>query len=655
MSTKCSATRLAKRSIVCVMLVASLLAGALPASAAPGPPIGPANPPTPANLVLWNRFETEQDVLTSEVGPDVQLVNYIYQNWEEAMIAPAQFGNGLFVNHDTGEGWRNDGANFFAADISQTTLSPERGTIEFWFKFRYDSSTFNHAYFFQSGASLAGHLPGYWSDTCPYNEDMGLSAGWNGWDYGSYGKRFFFDLNWPGAEPGQRVSASAWTPDFSAAPGGAYDFSDGTLMHFGFVWDASGIDGGPDTLRIYVNGSIAATSTETWPTEPAFDPYLYVGSMSNCDPWDTFYNAVKGVTDNLVIWNYAKTDFSDRFDENPLPSITGTVTQTASTTPAVHGTYVDVAASLTNSTGADISNAFALVPIDPDTEFVTGSASGGAFPLNARAAAQLIQERGLQGAEALSGLDLSGKSPEDVVAMGWAGPIAAGETVNFAFAVKVIAMNGEVQHDIAVFDGATYLASIIGDPLTIVDNSTYTHNRSRRFNVDRDTFIEGSDPGAFNGDAQTMWVGFFNQMRPVLHTPLSGIPTDSAVDTAYLYVYVFEGRGFANWATSVIPNVQASPVTIVWMPDATNWFTPWIAPGGDFGPSGPSTNLGSGKIGTWLRLDVTAAAEDMLRSGFNQGFMLTSDDVNGVRYGLATKENWTGYIGYMRIYFRTAE
>ena len=90
-------------------------------------------------------------------------------------------------------------------------------------------------------------------------------------------------------------------------------------MHFGFVWDVSGIDGGPDTLRIYVNGSIAASSTETWPTEPAFDPYLYVGSMSNCDPWDTFYNAVKGVTDNLVIWNYAKTDFSDRFIEGPDP------------------------------------------------------------------------------------------------------------------------------------------------------------------------------------------------------------------------------------------------------------------------------------------------------------------------------------------------
>jgi len=91
------------------------------------------------------------------------------------------------------------------------------------------------------------------------------------------------------------------------------------------------------------------------------------------------------------------------------------------------------------------------------------------------------------------------------------------------------------------------------------------------------------------------------------------------------------------------------------MPDATNWWTPWTMPGGDYGMAGPSNNLGSGKIGTWLRLDVTAAAQDMLRSGFNQGFMLTSDDANGVRYGLATKENWTGYVGYMRVYFRTAE
>ena len=199
------------------------------------------------------------------------------------------------------------------------------------------------------------------------------------------------------------------------------------------------------------------------------------------------------------------------------PRINGSVTQTASTTPVVHGTYVDVAVSLTNNSDADIPDAFAIVPIDPDTEYVMGSATGGAYPVNARYATQLIRERGLQGAEALSGLDLSGKSPDEVVAVAWAGPLALNETIDFGFTVKVTAMSGEVQHDVTIFDGATFLGSIASDPLVIVDNSDYTVNRSRRFNVDRDTFIDGSEPAAFNGDAQTMWVGFFNQMLSLIH------------------------------------------------------------------------------------------------------------------------------------------
>ncbi|MCO5242902.1 MAG: family 16 glycosylhydrolase [Anaerolineae bacterium] len=48
-----------------------------------------------------------------------------------------------------------------------------------------------------------------------------------------------------------------------------------------------------------------------------------------------------------------------------------------------------------------------------------------------------------------------------------------------------------------------------------------TVERSRRFNVDRDTFINGTQPSAYNGTSQTMWVGFFNQMRPVVHAPIS--------------------------------------------------------------------------------------------------------------------------------------
>jgi immune inhibitor A len=334
---------------------------------------------------------------------------------------------------------------------------------------------------------------------------------------------------------------------------------------------------------------------------------------------------------------------------NTMFEFEGMVEQTGSTNPVVVGTYVDVDVMATNIGGA-VADGLLVTPIDPDTMYVPGSAYGGAMPLTAEYAAQLAAAKGLTDLAALA----AAAAPEDVVAVAWSGPVGTGEEVAFGFTVKVMAMSGEVQHDVAVYDGATFINDIAGSPVTIVDNSTYTRNRSRRFNVDRDTYIDGNSPNAFNGDAQTMWVGYYGQMRPLVHTRLDGIPRDSAVDLAYLYLYVYEGRGFANWATSVIPNVQAHPVSTVWMPDATNWFTPWATPGGDFGMPGPSNNLGSGKIGTWLRLDITAAAEDMLRSGFNQGFILTSDDTRGVRYGLASKENWTGYVGYIRVYFRTA-
>ena len=181
-----------------------------------------------------------------------------------------------------------------------------------------------------------------------------------------------------------------------------------------------------------------------------------------------------------------------------------------------------------------------------------------------------------------------------------------------------------------------------------------TVQRSRRFNVDRDTFINGTQPSAYNGSAQTMWVGFFDQMRPVVHVPISGIPNDAEVDLAYLYLYVVEGRGFSTWSNSVIPNVGAHALTTPWMPDAANWWTPWTTAGGDFGPSVGSNTLGSGKIGTWLRLDVTSAVRNTVSTGTNYGFILTSNDDRGVRYGLASKEHWdASKTGYVRVYFRT--
>ena len=267
----------------------------------------------PEELVLWNRLGSISEVGNSEVGPDIQLTSYRFPDWYEAQIVPAKFGNGLFINHDIWEGWKNDGGNFFAANVNDTGLTPIQGCIEFWFKFRYGSNVYNHTFFFANRNKLAGHFPD--PNVSTY---VIMQAGWGGWyryPDGRLGKFFFFGMGnstYPSYVPAE-------TPRGSAGPGGNLEFHDGTMFHFAFVWDLNGIDGTSDTLRIYVDGNLEGSATGQWIPTGGLDPYLYLGAAPNYGPWwDHYYNAVKGVTDNIKIWNYAKTDFSDRFAEIPV-------------------------------------------------------------------------------------------------------------------------------------------------------------------------------------------------------------------------------------------------------------------------------------------------------------------------------------------------
>ena len=196
-------------------------------------------------------------------------------------------------------------------------------------------------------------------------------------------------------------------------------------------------------------------------------------------------------------------------------------------------------------------------------------------------------------------------------------------------------------------------------------------NRSRRFNVSQDTFIDATRPALNFGGAQTMWVGFNDQMRPVVQTPFpicdnvhTCIPSNAQVDVAYLYLYVFEGRGFSNWTQSVM-GASVHPLTSMWNEDTANWTTPWATPGGDVGPADSVTRLGSARINTWLRLDVTDSVAAMVAgSAPNYGFALASDPTSWpaespealrtARFGFATTEFFdASKAGYLRIYYRT--
>jgi len=401
----------------------------------------------------------------------------------------------------------------------------------------------------------------------------------------------------------------------------------------GDLWDTSPADALDGAYHVFDAAAPAFYPDEYYPEVPAGGSVTsMVTGMPNNSPSQIgmLYRVYNGVIGG------------EAFAVELPVDIFGAVTQTASTSPVVMGTYIDVDVNASNS-GPDLADGLFLAPIDPDTMYVDGSAYGGAMPLTAAAAL----ERGMTDLAA-------GRAPEDVVAVAWAGPFFNGDMVEFGFQVRVVSNSGVVQHGVTLFDGATYVANFGSSALAIVDNSAYPVSRSRRFNVARDTFISGAQPGTFYGSAQTMWAGFFDQMRPLVQTAVSDIPSDAYVDVAYLYLYVVEGRGFTNWSQSVI-NVQAHQVTGDWMPVAVNWWMPWAMPGGDYGPAIGTNHIGSAKINTWLRLDVTEGVSDFLRGASNQGFIITNDDSTGVRYALATKEFFdASKLGYIRVYFRTA-
>jgi hypothetical protein len=90
----------------------------------------------------------------------------------------------------------------------------------------------------------------------------------------------------------------------------------GRWIHVAGVWDRNGIDGSADTVRLYVDGQVVAASQESdWGTTtcshrlPGVDRCFLDVAGCNDTCADTFSE------DNLKVWDYAKVDFRDRFQE----------------------------------------------------------------------------------------------------------------------------------------------------------------------------------------------------------------------------------------------------------------------------------------------------------------------------------------------------
>lgn len=238
-----------------------------------------AQGPAPGELVLWNKLGSQAEIENSGVGPD----GTIYGSG--ISFVPGQFGNGF-----------TSGANVTGPNFGPwIDINPDydqAGTIEFWWQPAKDyDATYRPDETFSSGV----WAPQPWAP-------IALMYRWSDVEIGG------FEFLIHGAERYYRT-------------GQVVPFQAGDWVHVAYVWDTvQGLPNDPNVYYgVYING-------QYYPLTDAHDPNANIDAVMIKD--NDFYfsmgfytadslNQFNGVLDNIKIWDYAKTDFSDRFEEGP--------------------------------------------------------------------------------------------------------------------------------------------------------------------------------------------------------------------------------------------------------------------------------------------------------------------------------------------------
>jgi hypothetical protein len=236
-------------------------------------------------LVLWNKLGSQAEIENSEVGPD----GFIYGSG--LSFVPGKFGNGFT------SGTNISGPNFGP----WLTINPDytkAGTIEFWWKpaRNYNEGNSSPDETFSSGA----WQPTPWAPLTLMYRWRENPAGLGGFEFSVADK------------PGTSYN-------FIYQTGKVAPFSAGEWVHVAYVWDTEGgLNNNPNVYYgIYVNGQSYSLTDILTPGAPINAPMLsgngwYFSLGYYTADWNNQFN---GVLDNVKVWNYAKTDFSDRFTE----------------------------------------------------------------------------------------------------------------------------------------------------------------------------------------------------------------------------------------------------------------------------------------------------------------------------------------------------
>ncbi len=228
-----------------------------------------------ADLVLWNKLGSESEVLNSEVGANGVLVG------TQHAFEPAQFDNGYVRKAKVGE----PHVEFPASVIHNLS---NQGTIELWINPKTTNPVpFQHGTYALVGALVSG-------PTAPINRGNVYLF----WGDGVTGRGLFGGVRFDDAlaetpsEPTQFVATI------------------GEPFHAAISWDIDGIDDTNDRVRVYRDGQIVGSTTTSWnPDGTLLEDRFWLGEGPDSGGFDKF------ISDNLKVWDFAKTDFSDRFIE----------------------------------------------------------------------------------------------------------------------------------------------------------------------------------------------------------------------------------------------------------------------------------------------------------------------------------------------------
>jgi hypothetical protein len=343
------------------LLALVLLAAVALAAPAAAPAAGGSG--SASGLLLWNKLGSDDEVAHSEHGPNLAMYDCSYYPCGLDVIGTLGHPAGVF-----GGAASITGGPYFPAARVHTALlrdaimNPEHGAVEAWYRQESNPTPYSHNphRIFGGPYSLVGI-----DEVNLYSMDAV--------DSGDPRLHFalFFNVEPPPYTPPHLVAARSLVDGGDGVPISQYN---GQWIHVAGVWDRNGIAGSGDTIRLYVNGEVVAASQENdWGTTTCADRLPGVDrcflDIAGCNDTcaDTFS------VDNLKVWDYAKTDFDDRFQEgfgNQAPDCSNVAATPGTVWPGNRDTMTLV--TLSGATDADGDTLSYHIDGVTQDEYVTG-------------------------------------------------------------------------------------------------------------------------------------------------------------------------------------------------------------------------------------------------------------------------------------------